>query len=320
MFSLLLTLSSCRHHSHIRRSYSVHHHSYTAECHQLYPNTKDEDEFPSAMCIALNGADVRQQPGSTYRKLGVVKYGTLILVEYANGDWWKIRFLNGYGYVKAQFFVIYGEISYKKSPVIRDGIDFRSGPGIGYAKIMTLQNGTQFTIIDGVLGWYKVELNGMKGYVPYEYTKLISYNAALPPGMLVKQADSRLNSNIRKYGNKFLCLCYLGGTTTIEGILSTYNLAVKNKWMNSMCDTASIKSMLPITKAYKYKYYTGNKARSYICEEGEKEILYLNKPGNANLNHYVVGNGHNSIEYDPCPDGILTYADCNQKYIFTYVV
>ena len=309
MFSLLLNFASCRQHSHIRKYFRPHHHRYTTELDSLSANAIDQD-LRTAACVSPINTAVMNQPKSSAIRIGSLSYGTVVYIDRHVYDWWEINWNEGTGYVRIKD--VYGKGKVKN----RKGATIYIGPATTYAKLDEIPVDTEFTIVDGVSGvggFYKINYDGnKKGYIQDRYVQLLNYTFD-DSNVVIRQTDSRLNSNIRRYGDAFLCICWIGGVNTIEGILQNYNTAIKNNWMNGACQV-SFGKIIKLTNAYRW----AEKSKDYVCGPNEKEILYCHNVGKFVYSHYVVGNGRGGIEYDPNLVGDVQYSDCTKKYIYYY--
>jgi len=150
---------------------------------------------------ASGGLNVRSGPGSNYEKVASISNGTTVTVlESANG-WYKVDYGNGKtGYVSADYIQVTGGTSggsgsssggssggsssgssssgaaiSGKTPAkvvgAANGLNVRSGPGSGYEKIASIENGNSVVILENAgNGWYKIDYgNGKVGYASVDY-------------------------------------------------------------------------------------------------------------------------------------------------------
>lgn len=136
--------------------------------------------------VMVNSLYVRSNASANSAILGVVNLDHMLqIVEL--GDWCKIIFGGGYGYVNATYIRI---LSTEPTPTFtalpeatlgdiqRTGIvnatllNVRSGPGTGYTSIGRLPNGTVVTIIEIGNQWLKIIFEDSTGYVSAAYILL----------------------------------------------------------------------------------------------------------------------------------------------------
>lgn len=90
------------------------------------------------------------------------------VVGTANGQWYRIKYSDGYGYVMSQYLSesipVIG-VKYVNTSVL----NVRTGPGIGYSKIGDLGFGDAISIISQTTGWYKIEYGDEYGFVSVNY-------------------------------------------------------------------------------------------------------------------------------------------------------
>lgn len=148
---------------------------------------KQDDPIGTATvtCSSLN---VRKGPGTSFERIGGLTNGKSIQVYADEGDWLKIGYGSGFGYV-AQKYTSYQDA---QPPVVQDPgnqnegkeedkkrtgvvvgissyLNVRSGPGTGHESIGQLHNGDNVVILGEENGWYKIEYNGGVGYVSGQY-------------------------------------------------------------------------------------------------------------------------------------------------------
>ena len=306
MFSIFLAFVACRTRSR-RRIPSM---SYIPE-HRQKEKEKDvapaSNDYPIATCVESAGVNVRSGPSTNYGKISLIGYKQTVYITGQSNDWWQVNWQGATGYVKAEFFQIGGKVR------ADGGLNIRSGPGTGYSRVSGIADGATCTVIDCASGWYKVVYGGVTGWSSSDYITLVtSTTPVTPSGTVIRQTDSRFNSNIRNWGCAFMSLCWIGGVNSIDGCNSNYNRAIQNGWMRSDCYINSWANICPIANAKSYQYGSA----SYQCSSNQKEILFCTNSRTSS--HFVVGNKAHGIEYDPAYDGSVAYSDCKSKRIYNY--
>lgn len=156
----------------------------------------------------------------------------------------------------------------------------------------------------------------IKTHHSYEFKKNGCINSVSPihpeSNGVIRQTDSRFNSNIRQWGCGFMSLCWLGGVNSIDGCNYNYNRAVQNGWMRYDCYINSWDEIKPIAGARYYRY--GGEGE--WVNGNEKEILEC--ANSRTSMHFVVGDKNGGIEYDPNYPGFVSYSDHNSKRIYGY--
>ena len=145
---------------------------------------------------ATSRVNVRSGPGTSYKDMGTLTKGEQ--VEYLGvsskdnkgNTWYKVQYYSfGVGWVSAIYSTIVytGGTGIAKDTSSASGsyvkatggkTNLRSGPGLGYTDIGTVQKGetatylgSQYTDERGVV-WYKVKFEGKEGWVSSRYTTL----------------------------------------------------------------------------------------------------------------------------------------------------
>ncbi|MDR2514484.1 MAG: SH3 domain-containing protein [Christensenellaceae bacterium] len=148
-----------------------------------------------ALSDANSSVNVRSSASSSSSVLGSLKHGTAVEVLASNGDWYRLNYGSGSGYVLRSYIRLTGETkpgsgsgsgagsgSGSSSNVGRSGtvklssasstVNVRSGPGTSYAVTFVAAHGQQLTITAEQSGWYGVTINGKSGYISAQYVAL----------------------------------------------------------------------------------------------------------------------------------------------------
>jgi len=140
--------------------------------------------------------NVRQGPGLQYEKIGSLSSGTRIQILEQGVEWHKIKAGNLQGYVSSQYIIIENEEQKEpqepgqgQSPVkpedpappsdkkryaivTASALNIRSGPSTRNHKVGMVVRGTRLRVLEQSELWYKIEVNGLVGYVHGDYIKL----------------------------------------------------------------------------------------------------------------------------------------------------
>lgn len=141
---------------------------------------KDKDTAQTkTVTITADSLNVRAGAGKNTKILGVLKKGKTATVVATSGDWYKIKYGNGYGYISKKYAKDAAATTTKptetainkKVRITTDSLSVRSGPGKNYDVIAHL---TEDTIIDviAVSGkWYKFDNIDSYGYFSSKYAE-----------------------------------------------------------------------------------------------------------------------------------------------------
>ena len=296
MFSLLLSLSSCR---------SGRSHFYRSRTHRSHP-VAVANALCVGKCISESRANVRCGPSTSYSPITTITYGTSVEINGKYGNWWNVSVKGYNGFILASLLQVPGKVN--------AGVKIRSGPSTDNSIISTIKYAGSVIITDisNDSGWYKI--NGgwacagsvtLTGYIPGRCDGITA--------ITIRQSDPRLNSNIRNWGSAFMSCCWCGGVNSIGECNNLYNKAVSLGYMRADCYIFNWKSMATgIAGAKSYKLASADQ----YPPSNAKEILQCSN--SKTTNHFVVGNGHGGIEYDPAYDGFVAYSDCQNKHFFYY--
>ncbi len=156
--------------------------------------------------------NVRQGPGTQYKRIGGLGPNAHVQILRQVGDWYEIKAGNLQGYVHSDYVVLEGgqkppgsssggnsgnsggnqgqqppvdppvppSNDKKYAIVTASALNVRSGPSTKNHKIGMVVKGNRLTVLEKVGEWYKIEYNGITGYVHGGYIKLESTSAQPP--------------------------------------------------------------------------------------------------------------------------------------------
>ena len=163
--------------------------------------------------------NVRSGAGTSYSVVGSLKNGTSVEIVETSGNWYKIKYGNGYGYVSKDYVTLNSSsnsntgntsnsgstnntpaTSTTKGTVkVSDSLNVRSGAGTSYSVVGSLKNGTSVEIVETSGNWYKIKYGNGYGYVSKDYITLqnrsIAENTITKEGTVVTVALKVRESN-----------------------------------------------------------------------------------------------------------------------------
>lgn len=124
--------------------------------------------------------NMRSGPGTGYSVILVIPKGTGVKVESSANGWAKIIYNGKTGYVSSTYLSSAGSPSPVASHVYTTiaKLNLRSGPGTGYAVLLTIPQETTLAVLGNTGGWYKVTYAGKTGYVSGSYVSVSDTKAA----------------------------------------------------------------------------------------------------------------------------------------------
>ena len=119
---------------------------------------------------ALN---VRSSASITSNVVGSLAHGTVVKIIGTEGEWYKIEFNGGTGYVKNEFITKGGTIGSGNGTIVlqdpSSSLNVRNGASLSSGVIGSLSHGSVVEIIGTEGQWYKIKFNGKVGYVRSDY-------------------------------------------------------------------------------------------------------------------------------------------------------
>ncbi len=179
-----------------------------AGCGKNAPETPDttvttttQSTLPTTTTTMVNGKmdaelNVREGPGSQYAAIGGVLIDESVEIVGREGDWYKIRFADTYGYINAHYVEVEGNLNVSEMqaerPQATTTTAFKKQEGVvkgETAKVYPapdnesepmgeLKKDKPLTITGKDGDWYEIEYNGGIGYIKAEdFTKVTTTTA-----------------------------------------------------------------------------------------------------------------------------------------------
>ena len=155
----------------------------------------------TGIIVNTNGVNFRKAASTESETMGLLRPDTAVEVlqipsAFDSNHWFKVRYNGKVGYIQAPYVRVpslEGEDDPEDEPtkepeeeyvvlfegvvVNTNGLNFRTGPGTGYASMQKLPSGTKLGILEvpeksDAKHWFKVLYNGQAGYVQPPYVKV----------------------------------------------------------------------------------------------------------------------------------------------------
>ena len=141
---------------------------------------------------------------------------TVIVLENAGNNWYKVDYDSVQGYMSGDYLSIATQanvsIGYGQVKTGGSTLNVRSGPGTGYGRVTSLADGTVVQITGINNGWYKITYNGTSGYVSSDYMISVkSATAASRGSATTTAATSSMGQQVVAYAKQFLGTPYVYG-------------------------------------------------------------------------------------------------------------
>ncbi len=135
-------------------------------------------------CSALN---VRSGAGSGYPRIGGLTNGKSVQVYAVEGDWLKIKYGTGFGWVAKKYTDFKGSslpAGALFEVIVTGSVKVRTGPGKDNNSIGTLHKGDRVVVYEVQGDWYRIEYNGQVGWFHGSYSEVVpgSETGEQPPG------------------------------------------------------------------------------------------------------------------------------------------
>lgn len=172
--------------------------------------------------VTASALNVRSGAGTSYSVIGSLSKGKAASVVGTSGNWYKIKYGSGYGYISASYTSAKApSSSTSNTPPTTStssgktyysttaGLNVRSGPGTSYASKGTLSYGQAVSVVDSSSYWYKIKFGSGYGYVGSKYLSTSKPSSTTTTPSTPDTPSS--SSSIVSYAKSFLGCSYVYG-------------------------------------------------------------------------------------------------------------
>ena len=135
--------------------------------------------FPAVIRLSSSSStvNVRSGAGTNYSKIGSLTNGVSVNVVASNGDWYRIEYGNGYGYVMKTYVQLVSSGSSGSSSEDEDvltavttaAVNLREEGTTSSDKLGTYPKGTRVVVLEKGSSWSRVDISGNEGYMKNTY-------------------------------------------------------------------------------------------------------------------------------------------------------
>ncbi len=135
--------------------------------------------FPAVIRLSSSSStvNVRSGAGTNYSKIGSLTNGASVNVVASNGDWYRIEYGNGYGYVMKTYVQLVSSGSSGSSSEDEDvltavttaAVNLREEGTTSSDKLGTYPKGTRVVVLEKGSSWSRVDISGNEGYMKNTY-------------------------------------------------------------------------------------------------------------------------------------------------------
>lgn len=177
------------------------------------PSTDNTQTLNKKGIITASSLNIRSGAGTNYSRIGSLNRNSKVDIVGSSGEWYKIKFGNGYGYAHKDYVKITNDttnkpsinqpsnkpsIQNKKGIVTASNLNVRSGAGTNFARLGSLNKNDKVDILDTVGDWYRIKFGRDYGYVHSDYIKI---SDASNSTQVTKTGVVRVNSSLTVRSN-----------------------------------------------------------------------------------------------------------------------
>lgn len=160
--------------------------------------------------VSATSLNIRSGPGTEYSRVTVVSKGTvLVILEKSTEKWYKINYNGNVGYACSDYLtnVLTAENFKASGTVTSSDVRMRSAPNTNSAILSTYASNTGVAVIGINNGWYKVQHNGLTGYIRSDLMEI----TGAPVYTAASSSDSGLGQQIANFALQYLGYNYVYG-------------------------------------------------------------------------------------------------------------
>lgn len=130
--------------------------------------------FAEQVIINTNNLNVRDGPGTTYKKIDNLHAGDVYQLIQRDQDWIEIQLKEHSGWIKTEYATIKEDenVNGKMITIQHEHTQLRDGPSTDYDIIHFADKGTEFDIVDAHADWYEIKNKDVTGFV---FKDLVTY-------------------------------------------------------------------------------------------------------------------------------------------------
>ena len=208
-------------------------------------NTNNNNTNKTVKTVTIKeNLNMRSGPSTSYSKVSYIKKNTVVTSTEQSNGWYKIKYNGISGWVIGNYVTV-GNTSttgtnYNTNTTLKyttATLNIRSNPSTSSSKIGSIAQGRQVTCLGSSNGWYKVNYNGIVGWVSGQYlssnkTSTTTTNKSIATKVVI----SRTNRTLKAYDKSGVLLlstrCAVGkpSTPTPTGTFKIVNKIVNRPY------------------------------------------------------------------------------------------
>jgi uncharacterized protein YgiM (DUF1202 family) len=149
---------------------------------------------------ATEGVNIRSAPSTTAKIVGGLYRGQTVTAVTSAQGWTRVRFAGSSAYIASRYLTAgrtlpaAGRVSASSVKVTTSALNLRRGPGLSYAVVKVIANGTRVTLSGkSARGFAEVVVGASRGWVSAQY---LASTSGLPAVVGLRTATANLNVRI----------------------------------------------------------------------------------------------------------------------------
>lgn len=258
--------------------------------------------------ITASSLNVRSGAGTQYSSIGGLAKGANATAISTTGDWYKIKYGSGYGYINKKYTSTSVSSNKKSSSTNNQGsstktmyctassLNVRSGAGTSYAVTGNVKEGQSVTVLSSSNGWSKIKVGNGYGYVSSKYlSESKTVNNTYRSGTVN-------SSDIIAYAKSFIGCKYVWGATGP----STFDCSGLTQYVFKHFG-------ISIPRVSADQYSSAKKVTWDGMKAGDL-VFFSNSTSGNNVAHVGIYIGNNQMIHSSSTGGTVCISNINSNY------
>ena len=264
-----------------------------------------------AATVGATSLNIRSGPDTTYDIVYTIGADErMVILEKTNDEWYHVNYHGKVGYVASLYLkdVFTAENFDAVGMIVGDDVLMREEPSTTGDVLMDEDSGTIVKVVGINNGWYKVEHDGVTGYIRSDFLNIIENETGNPTKVSVtltqlSSEEKTLRQHVVEFALQYVGYSYVyGGASPSVGFdCSGFVHYVFNQFDYNVTRTATSQFA-----------YDGVEISKSELQQGD--LVFFSSNGGYSVTHVGIYIGNGQFVHASCPKVGLVISDLNSDY------